>query len=83
MIDREAAVPDRLGIRYWGVIQAFGDDYYKLPTPQELHEEFLYWRATRMQGYDVFAWQWPRDRPALWLANHPDLQAQLAKENTQ
>jgi hypothetical protein len=83
IIDQEAAVADRLGIHYWGVVQAHGDEYYKVPTPQELHEEFLHWRATRMQGYLVFAWHWPRDNPSLWLAYNRGLQAQLARENAQ
>lgn len=81
VIDRQAAETDRLGIRYWGVIQAHGDDYYKLPTPAELHEEFVHWRATNMEGYLVFSWRWPEIDPSLWLANHPELQAQLAEEN--
>jgi hypothetical protein len=81
VIDEEAAEADRLGIRYWGVIQAHGDEWYKVPTAAELHQEFQHWRRTRMQGYLVFAWRWPRDRPSLWLQNHPDLRAQLAREN--
>jgi hypothetical protein len=80
-IDRMAARADRLGIRYWGVIQAHGDDWYKLPTPAELHEIFVRWRATHMKGYLVFSWAWPEDDPSLWLANHPELQQQLAIEN--
>jgi hypothetical protein len=80
-IDAEAAAADRLGIRYWGVIQAHGDDYYKQPTPEELHQEFVHWEATRMQGYLVFAWRWPKNRPRLWLANNPELRARLAIEN--
>jgi hypothetical protein len=80
-IDRMAAKADRLGIRYWGVIQAHGDDWYRLPTPEELHQEFVRWRATNMEGYLVFSWAWPPDDPALWLANHPELQQQLAVEN--
>ena len=62
-------------------IQAFANDYYKLPTPEELHQLFEHWRATRMEGYLVFAWRYPDDRPESWLANHPELQAQLAIEN--
>ena len=80
-LDELVAEADRLGIRYWGVIQAFADDYYKLPTPEELHQLFEHWRATRMEGYLVFAWRYPDDRPESWLANHPELQAQLAIEN--
>jgi hypothetical protein len=80
-IDRIAARADRLGIRYWGVIQAHADDWYKLPTPEELHEIFARWRATNMRGYLVFSWAWPPDDTSLWLANHPELQQQLAIEN--
>jgi hypothetical protein len=89
-IDAEAAEADRLGIRYWGVIQAYGDGasascgsspWYRLPTPDELHQEFVHWSATNMEGYLVFAWHWPACDPSVWLANHPELQAQLALEN--
>jgi hypothetical protein len=80
-IDRQAAKADRLGIRYWGVIQAYGDDYYKVPTAGELHQEFVHWRATNMEGYLVFAWRWPDCDPSVWLANHPELHHQLAWEN--
>jgi hypothetical protein len=82
-IDAQADLADRLGIRYWGVIQAFGDDWYKLPTRDELHREFTHWRATNMEGYLVFAWRHPDGMRSLWLANHPGLQAQLAVENAQ
>ena len=81
VIDEQAAEADRLGVRYWGVIQAFGDDYYKVPTPGELRQQFTHWRATNMEGYLVFAWRWPDDDPSLWLANHPELRRVLAEEN--
>jgi hypothetical protein len=80
-IDQQAAEADRLGIRYWGVVQAYGDNWYKVPTPAELHQEFVHWRATNMDGYLVFAWRYPDGRPSLWLANRPALKAQLAIEN--
>jgi hypothetical protein len=80
-IGAQARVADRLRIRYWGVIQAYGDDYYKVPTAAELHQQFVHWRRTHMEGYLVFAWQYPRDDPAHWLSNNPSLQAQLAIEN--
>jgi hypothetical protein len=80
-IDVQAAVADHLGARYWGVIQAFGDDWYKLPTPDELHRQFRHWRATKMEGYLVFAWRHPDGMPSVWLANDPELQQQLAEEN--
>ena len=81
VIRRQAAEADRLRIRYWGVIQAHGDGYYKVPTPEELHLQFVGWRATKMEGYLVFAWRWPEDEPENWLANRPELRAQLAREN--
>lgn len=80
-VDEAIAEVDRLGVRYWGVIQAHGDDWYRLPTAEELHQQFVRWRSSRMEGYLVFAWQWPEGEPSLWLANHRELQAQLAKEN--
>jgi hypothetical protein len=80
-IGKQAAAADRLGIRYWGVIQAHGDDWYKLPTRDELHFQFVHWRATKMEGYLVFAWNWPRDHRSLWLANDPELKRQLVLEN--
>jgi hypothetical protein len=89
-IDAEAAEADRLGIRYWGVIQAYSDGasalcgsspWYRLPTPDELHQEFVHWGATNMEGYLVFAWHYPDCDSSVWLSNHPELQAQLALEN--
>ena len=80
-ISQQADEADRLGIRYWGVIQAYGDDWYRQPTRLELHKEFACWRTTNMEGYLVFAWRWPRDQPDMWLAKRPDLQEQLRVEN--
>lgn len=82
VIRDEAAAADRLGIRYWGVIQAFGDDYYKVPTPEELDQEFNAWNATKMAGYLVFAWRWPAGQPQRWLTSNPGLQARIARYNT-
>lgn len=67
------AALDSNGNEIWG--QA------RLPTVDELHEEFVHWRATHMQDYLVFAWEWPKDDSALWLANQPDLISQLTTEN--
>jgi hypothetical protein len=82
-ITDEAAVADGLGVTYWIVIQTHGDDYYKLPTPAQLHTEMVTARATHMSGYIGFAWEWPRTPTtvALWLANHPELIAQWQIEN--
>lgn len=81
-IEEQAAEAERLGVRYWGVIQAFGGSSgYRLPTPAEVHEQFVRWRRTRMEGYLVFAWRYPPEDPSVWLANHPEQQSQLAIEN--
>jgi hypothetical protein len=80
-IDQAVAEADRLGVRYWGVVQAHGDDWYRQPTPAEMDAQFRRWRATRMEGYLVFAWRWPSDEPRRWLANNGALQAQLKEEN--
>jgi hypothetical protein len=81
-IDQATALADSLEMPYIGVIQAFGDDYYKMPTPAEIHTEFVHWRATKMIGYLVYAWHWPKNNSALWLANHREVQQQLAIENS-
>jgi hypothetical protein len=80
-IHAQADEADRLGIRYWGVLQAYADDWYRLPTPDEMHQQFEHWRSTNMEGYLVFAWRYPDDSPSTWLANDSALQAQLAIEN--
>ena len=74
-------LPVALAFVALAVFPMFGDDYYKLPTVAELRQQFARWRKTRMEGYLVFSWRYPDDRPDLWLANHPELHAQLALEN--
>jgi hypothetical protein len=81
IIDEEAAAADRLGIRYWGVIQAHSDDWYSAPSPAELHQEFVHWRATGMEAYLVFAWRWPPGQPWLWLEHDKPLLDELKREN--
>jgi hypothetical protein len=80
-IDDQIALAEAAGIpRYWALIQAFGTpDYYRLPTAEELHEEFRHWRASRMEGYMVFAWSWKDNL----LEDHPDLLQALWEENAQ
>jgi hypothetical protein len=95
-IDKIAQAATTAGLDYWAVVQSFGDPEgggdtmctttngcgrARLPTPTELHQEFLHWRASAMTGYLVFAWRWPSGDSSLWLANHPELQAQLRLEN--
>jgi hypothetical protein len=77
-IDDAIALLEAAGVpRYWGVLQAFQDSYYRLPTPDELHEEFAHWRASRMEGYIVFAWQWD----GMSLESQPALLDALRIEN--
>jgi len=93
-IDKIGQAASSAGLNFWGQVQAFGDPDGKgyemcgtecgkarLPTPAELHEEFNHWRATKMSNYLVFAWDWPSGQSSLWLANHGELQSQLAIEN--
>ena len=68
----DAGVP-----RYWAVVQAFADSYYRMPTADELRDEFRHWGASRMEGYLVFSWAYGTDT----LENHPDLVDVLATEN--
>jgi hypothetical protein len=86
------------GLPLWGVLQAHGEPdgqgqvmcttmngcgLTRVPTPDEIHQQFVHWRRTSMLGYLVFSWRWPQnpDEPTFWLENHPELQAQLAIEN--
>src|SRR5437879_1988111 len=79
-IDDTLALLDQAGVpRYWAFIQAFADSYYRMPTADELHEEFRHWRRSRMEGYVVFSWAYGADT----LENHPDLIDALAWENSQ
>lgn len=80
-IDEAVSEVNRLGVPYWAMIQAHGDGWYRQPTPQELHEEFRHWRASRMAGYFVFSWAWPPHDRNLWLEHHPDLVEALRQEN--
>ena len=67
----EIALLEAAGVpRYWGVLQAFADSYYRYPTRDELREAFARWRSSRMDGYLVFAWSYAGNS----LDDHPDLQ---------
>ncbi len=78
-IDDTLALLDQAGVpHYWAFIQAFADSYYRMPTADELHEEFRHWRQSRMEGYVVFSWAYGTDT----LENHPDLIDALSWENS-
>jgi len=77
-IDDAVSLAEQAGVRrYWGILQAFGDSWYRMPTADELHEQFGRWRRTRMEGYLVFSWAWRADG----LENHPELREALEAEN--
>jgi hypothetical protein len=74
------AAADALGVPYWAMVQAFQDDYYRLPTPEEIDQQFQLWgTAQRLTGYIVFSWDWAGTN----LEDHPDVLDQLAYENGQ
>ena len=49
---KEAGVP-----RFWGAIQAFGEEYYKMPNNAETRELFRTWNRTGMGGYMAYIWR--------------------------
>lgn len=73
MIDTAIANADADGVpRYWAVIQAFGDDYYRMPTATELGEITRRWSVSRMEGYFAYHWSQQASWMVDWLAGHPD-----------
>ncbi len=77
-IDQAIAKAARIPIpRYYAVIQAFQDSYYRLPTAGEIHEQFRRWRQSQMEGYLVFNWNYGGTS----LESYPDRLAQLRVEN--
>jgi hypothetical protein len=43
--------------RFWGAIQAFGEEYYKLPGPGQTRELFRRWKQAGMRGYLAYIWR--------------------------
>jgi hypothetical protein len=77
-IDETIGLLDAANVpRYWVLIQAFADSFYRTPTADELRQEFQHWRASRMEGYLVFSWNFGTDN----IERHPDLIDVLASEN--
>jgi len=64
--------------RYWGVLEAFQDSYYRYPTADELTAMIKQWQASAWSGEQTFAWAWAGNN----LSDHPDLLAVLAKLNS-
>jgi hypothetical protein len=63
--------------RYWGVLQAFGGQQWRYPTPGELRKMIGQWRRSRWQGEQTFAWAYAGHS----LADHPGLLAVLRALN--
>jgi hypothetical protein len=77
-INQAVAQAARVGLtRYYAVVQAFADDYHRLPSASELQEQFARWQQSQMEGYLVFNW----DYAGTTLAGHVDLVAQLQRIN--
>jgi hypothetical protein len=74
-----AASADQLGIKYVGVVQAFGGDgHYDLPTASQLQQIFNTWKATKELGYLVYAFSAVGMPSSTWLQNHPELLSVIA-----
>jgi hypothetical protein len=57
--------------RYWGAVQSFGDEYYRVPTAGELETLFERWHATRAERLVAYTWDCCGDPDT--LQNHPEL----------
>lgn len=77
-IDEAIAALEEDGVpRYWALIQAFEDDYYQMPTPAAIHDQFARWRTSNMEGYFVFSLNYESNQ----LETHADVLAALREEN--
>jgi hypothetical protein len=63
----------------WAAPQSFGDDYYRVPTPEELQAIIDRWRAGGVQGFFTYTWNCCGDPET--LANHPELWDTWRREN--
>lgn len=57
-LDKIIRAADRARLRYWGVVQAFGDAEWRWPTPREERRMLARWAASNQRGYMTFAWRW-------------------------
>ena len=78
MIDRHVAAADAAGLRYWAVVQAFEDNNWRWPTPDEETTMLRHWAASHWEGYAAFAWQWAGST----LDDQPGLVRALATFNS-
>lgn len=63
----------------WGAPQSFGDDYYRVPTAEELRAVIDRWKAGGVEGFFTYTWNCCGDPET--LANHPELWDTWRSEN--
>jgi hypothetical protein len=63
----------------WAAPQSFGDEYYRVPSPEELRAIIDRWRAKGVEGFFTYTWNCCGDPET--LANHPELWDTWKKEN--
>ena len=63
----------------WAAPQSFGDDYYRVPSPEELRAIIDRWRAKGVEGFFTYTWNCCGDPET--LANHPELWGTWKNEN--
>ena len=79
-IPSSAAQAQAAGVaHYWGVVQSFGDDYYKIPTAAEQRTLLAQWHATHAEGFWAYTWNCCGDPET--LENHSELWPSWQAEN--
>ena len=80
-IPARVAMAESAGVaRYWGVPQAFGDEYYRRPTADEMQRIIDQWNATRAELDLAYAWDCCSD-PMFGLNDAPELWELWRSEN--
>jgi hypothetical protein len=57
-IDSIIRAADKVGLPYWGAVQAFADSEWRWPTPAEERRMLSRWARSKAAGYMTFAWSW-------------------------
>jgi phosphatidylinositol-3-phosphatase len=57
-IDAAVAAADAAGLSYWGVIQAFSDSTWRMPTDSEEQTILEHWCTSNWEGAMTFAWDY-------------------------
>jgi hypothetical protein len=78
VIDQAVRRARQAGIkRLWAVVQAFGDEYYRYPSSDELQAILNEWREMPIEGQQTFAWSYRGNT----LDSKPDLRRILLDYN--